>query len=189
MAETAPRILQYPLLRGEQPGSDRVQVHIVTGCSQVAGAAAVDDNGFVPAAKDMPEKLEADGALYLKIKQRCRRGPQRARPLANLRNRDFFGNLHNGIADFFHHAANRATRFIRAGTFLVEALADATDRRQGAFDVAHHTRQRDVMGRFRQAIPSGNASFALDQAGGFQIGENLFEETLRNILLGRDRAD
>jgi hypothetical protein len=41
-AETSPRIGEQPLLGFEQPGANRIQVHIITGRFEVAVAAALD---------------------------------------------------------------------------------------------------------------------------------------------------
>ena len=102
---------------------------------------------------------------------------------------DALDNLHDGFTDFFHHAADGATGFIRAGAFFVEAFADATDGRQGAFDVADDDGERDFLGAAGEAIAAGDAAFALDDAGGFEVVQDLFEETFGNVLVLRNRLD
>jgi hypothetical protein len=52
--------------------------------------------------------------------------------------------------------------------------------------VPDHRGERDVFWRPAQAITSSNAASAFHDSGGFQVVENLFEEALGNVLLGRD---
>src|SRR6266850_2140354 len=55
--EAAPGIFQQALLRGKQLGPYRVQMHVVTSGAKVASGAAFNDDGFVTATEDVPEKL------------------------------------------------------------------------------------------------------------------------------------
>ena len=50
-------------------------------------------------------------------------------------------------------------------------------------------RERDFFRRTTQAIAARDAAFALDDARGLEVIEDLFEETLRNILLAGDFLD
>ena len=96
---------------------------------------------------------------------------------------------HDGVASILHHAADGAAGFIRAGAFLVKIFTHATDRRERAFDVADDFRQIDAFGSAAQAIAAGHAAFAFDEVGGLEVVENLFQETLRDVLLPRDFLD
>jgi len=73
---------------------------------------------------------------------------QMAGAFAEFGNRKALGNFHDSLAHFFHHTADGAAGFIRAG-----------------------------------ALPARDTSPALYYSGGFQIVQDLFEETLRNVLL------
>src|SRR5262249_16942563 len=105
------------------------------------------------------------------------------RALAKIRNRNSLGNPHDGGADLFHYAADRAPRLIRAGALFVKFLADATHGRQRSLDVPDHRSQRDLLGRTRQPITAGNATPALNQACRLEVIEDLLQKALGDILL------
>src|SRR5262249_9764653 len=60
-------------------------------------------------------------------------------------------NFDDSFADFFHDTADGAAGFVRARAFFVEPFADATDRRQRAFDVTDDDGEGDFLG------PAGEA--------------------------------
>ena len=104
-------------------------------------------------------------------------------------NGNALSDAHDGLAHLFHHAADDAARLVGAGALFIELLADATDRGQRALDVAHDRGECDFLRPLGQTIPAGNSAPAFHNAGGFEVIENLFEESLGDILLVRDGLD
>ncbi len=95
-------------------------------------------------------------------------------------------DFHHGFAHFLHHAPDGAARFIGTGTLFVETLADTTNWCESAFDMPNDYRQRDFLRPTRKAIATGNAAFALHDSSRAEVVEDLFEETLGDVLLLRD---
>src|SRR6185369_14929427 len=110
-------------------------------------------------------------------------------PFAQLRDRHPLGYLHHCFPDFLHRAPDGAARLIRTRAFLVKPLAHTTHRRQRTFDVPHHRRQRDFFGRLRQPVSPRHPAPALHDSSRLEIIQNLLEETLRNVLVLRDRLN
>lgn len=116
-------------------------------------------------------------------------GLQLAGALDEVGDGDAFGNFHDGFADFFHHRADGAAGFVGTGTFLVEPLANAAYRREGAFDVPDDGGESNFLGGPGQAVAADDTAPALNDARGFEIVENLLEKALGNILLIGDGLD
>ena len=112
-----------------------------------------------------------------------------ANAVAELRERHAVQDFHNRVAHFFHDAANAAELFVWAGAALVEFLTHATDRCERTFNKADHARERDFVGRKFKPITAGNSATAFENAGGAEVVEDLFEETLGNVLLVGDGLD
>jgi hypothetical protein len=55
--EAAPRIGQQTLVRFEQSGSHRVEMHVVARRPQIPVAAAFDQLGFIATAEDVSKEL------------------------------------------------------------------------------------------------------------------------------------
>jgi sorbitol-specific phosphotransferase system component IIA len=55
--QTTPGIGEHPVLGANQPRPDRVQVHVIADRLEVPVAAALDDQGLVPAAEYVPGEL------------------------------------------------------------------------------------------------------------------------------------
>ena len=100
-----------------------------------------------------------------------------------------FHDKDDGVAGFFHHAADGATGFIGAGTFLVIFFADATDGGKRTLDVTDNLREVDVFWPPSQAITARDPAFAFDEVGGFEVVEDLFEEPFRDVLSFGDFLD
>jgi hypothetical protein len=109
--------------------------------------------------------------------------------VAELGESDAFEDFHDGVANLFHHAADATDIFVGAGTLLVKFFADATDGCERAFDEADDAGECDFIRREAQAITAGYAAAAFENAGGAQVVEDLFEETLGNVLLVGDGLD
>jgi hypothetical protein len=88
-----------------------------------------------------------------------------------------------GVANFFHDTADGAAGFIGAGTLFVKPFAYTTDRRKGAFDVTNDFGEGDVFRLASELVAAGNPAATLDEASGFQVGQDLFQEALGNVLL------
>lgn len=112
-----------------------------------------------------------------------------ARAFAKIGNGNTFGNFHHSVTYFLHDAANSATSFIGAGTFFVETVADAAYRSQRAFNMTDDGCDGDLVGAPRKPVAPGNAALAANDAGGFQVIEDLFEKALGDILLVGDGLD
>ena len=105
---------------------------------------------------------------------------------AEVGNGNLLGEPNDGVANLFHDTADGATRFVRTGTFLVELFADATDGSEGAFDVANDFGEGNIFGFACELVASGKSAAALDEAGGFQVEENLLQKTLGDVLFPGD---
>ena len=103
--------------------------------------------------------------------------------VAKLGERDAIQDFDDGIAHFLHDASNAAELFVRAGAAFVEFFADATDGSKRAFDEADDARQSDFFRRKFETITTGNSSAAFENASRAEVVENLFEETLGDVLL------
>src|SRR5258707_14908229 len=68
---------------------------------------------------------------------------QRLGALAKVCHGDVLQDVCDGVADFFHDAADGAFGFVRTSAFLIELLTDTTYRRQRPFYMADDLRQRD----------------------------------------------
>src|ERR1043166_1372837 len=124
-----------------------------------------------------------------KIEWLERFGLQLTRAFDEVGDGDAFGDFDNGFAHFFHEGANGATGFVRTRTFFVEVLADATDGGERAFDVANNGGERNFFGWPGQAVAADDSAAALDDAGGFEIVENLLKKALGNVLRVGDCLD
>ena len=103
--------------------------------------------------------------------------------IAKLRESDALENFHDGVAHFLHDTADAADVLVGAGALFVKFFTDATDGGEGAFDKANDTGESNLIGWQAEAIPAGDAAAAFEDAGGAQVIEDLFEETLGNVLL------
>lgn len=102
---------------------------------------------------------------------------------------DTFHDPNDSIARLFHHRTDGAAGFIRAGTFFVEVVADATDRGERAFDVANDFGKLYSFRGAAKPVTASDPAFALNDACGLEVVEDLFEKTLRNILSFGDFLD
>src|SRR5437763_1621886 len=110
-------------------------------------------------------------------------GLQVPRALTEVGDGDAFGDFDHRFAHFLHGRANGATGLVRTGTYLVEVFTDATNRSESALDVTNNGRKRDFLRRLGEPIAAHDTAPALNDARGFEIVKNLFEETLGNVLL------
>ena len=106
--------------------------------------------------------------------------------LAEVGDGRVFEDFDDGFADFFHDAPDAAGGFVRASAFLVETFADAAYRGEGSFDVADDDGEFNFVGRLGEAITAGDAAFALNDPGGLEIVQDLFEEPFGDVLGLRD---
>jgi hypothetical protein len=111
---------------------------------------------------------------------------EEARAGADVCERHLFSQMNDRIANFFHHTADGATGLVGTRALFVKLSADAADGSQRAFNVANDFGQGDVFGLAGEPVAAGDAAATLDKASRFQVGEDLFEEALGNILLFGD---
>jgi hypothetical protein len=69
---------------------------------------------------------------------------------------------------------------------MISAAADGGER---AFDVADDFGEGDLIGRAAEAVAAGDSAFAFEDAGGFEVVEDLFEESFGNVLGGGNGLD
>src|SRR5947209_2454768 len=116
------------------------------------------------------------------VRRADRFGFELPRAVAQFRQRHTIHDRYDGVTRFLHHTANRTTRFVRARALLVKSFTDATHRRQWAFDVPDDFAERHALRSSPQPIAAGHTAFAFHDAGGFEVVENLFEESFGDVL-------
>lgn len=114
---------------------------------------------------------------------------QAAPAFAELGDGDSLHDLDHSFPHLFHDASDGAARFIRAGALFVKPLADTTDRCQSTFDMPDDYGERDFFRPPGEAVTPSHPAFALDDACRPQVVEDLFEETLGNVLLFGNRLN
>ena len=124
-------------------------------------------------ARKLNDVIERVGVFPLKL----------ADAIAKLGERDAVQDFDDRIAHLFHDTADTAELFVGAGAAFVKSFTDATNGCERAFDKANDAGKGDFIRRKFEAITAGNPAAALKNACGAQVVEDLFEETLGNVLL------
>src|SRR5438045_8198802 len=101
-----------------------------------------------------------------------------AHALADIRNGRAFQNLHDGVANLFHNAADAAGRFVRAGAFFIKPGAHAANGRERSFDVSDDSGELNFVRWHCEPIAARNSAFALHNFGALKVVQYLIEETL-----------
>jgi hypothetical protein len=109
--------------------------------------------------------------------------------IAELGECDAFENLYDRVPHLFHNAPNTADVFIGARAAFVEFLTNTTYRSKRTIDEPDDCSQGYLVWRQAEPITTRDTALAFKDAGRAQVIEDLFKESLRDVLLVGNRLN